>query len=388
MSKYNNTSSRIKNLLIQRDGLRCAITGQEVQSSDELEISQKTRSEDGGGNELENLQLVRRDLHYWLDSSKNTSLYLDELDKKQQELNLRERENFQKEQAYRAEIDHQKRELELFRSRLQSEQNERESRFENQLKLQRQKLSEDQALSHEKLQNAEADLAKRVEKLELLKSESIASHKDKLKALETDREELEKEKEKYKAETLKDIERKSKGYVSESLTSLGASAEKYHCISRNWSLAGSISLMLGVATGLYFGGKGLNTTDTQTALTWSYVTFYAFKGVIVIGLFVALAKYCFTHAQSFMHESIKNGERKHAINFGKFYLETYGADAEWSQIKEAFEHWNINSSTAFLSNDPDKFDPKLFENMVNIADSLQKLSKNSKPNGPEKPNEN
>ena len=387
MSKHQHrTTTGVKNLLIKRDGLRCSVTGMEVQNPDELEVSQIIKEEDGGDNDLENLRLVRRDLHYWIDSSKTTSLYLDELDKKQQELNIREKENFQKEQAYRTEIDRQKRELESFRSHLQSEQNDRETRFEAQVKQQRQKLVEEEALAHEKLRNAEADLEKRFEKLESLKAESITSHTDKMKVLASERDELKKEKEKYKAETLKDIERKSKGYVTESLASLGASAEKYYYISRNWSLAGSTSLILGVATGLYFGAKGLNFTDSQTAMTWSYVTFYAFKGVIVIGLFVALAKYCFTHAQSFMHESIKNGERKHAINFGKFYLETYGADAEWSQIKEAFEHWNINSATAFSGNDPDKFDPKLFEKMVSIADSLQKLAKNSKPDDPIKPN--
>jgi hypothetical protein len=48
-----------------------------------------------------------------------------------------------------------------------------------------------------------------------------------------------------------------------------------------------------------------------------------------------------------MREALKNADRRHAINFGKFYLESYGAAAEWSQVKEAFEHWNITGENAF-----------------------------------------
>lgn len=134
---------------------------------------------------------------------------------------------------------------------------------------------------------------------------------------------------------------------------------------------------MGVLTGLYFGSKGLTPAEGHSEIAWSQVTFFAFKGIIVIGLFIALAKYSFMYSQSFMHESIKNSERRHAINFGKFYLETYGADAEWTQIKEAFEHWNINSHTAFSSGDPDKFDPRVMDKAIQLAESVQKLSKSS-----------
>jgi hypothetical protein len=48
-----------------------------------------------------------------------------------------------------------------------------------------------------------------------------------------------------------------------------------------------------------------------------------------------------------MQEALKNADRRHAINFGKFYLESYGAAADWTQVKEAFEHWNITGANAF-----------------------------------------
>jgi hypothetical protein len=57
-------------------------------------------------------------------------------------------------------------------------------------------------------------------------------------------------------------------------------------------------------------------------------------------------------SNSYVKEALKNADRRHAINYGKFYLESYGAAADWSQIKEAFEHWNIDGSNA--TSKPDK----------------------------------
>ena len=65
-----------------------------------------------------------------------------------------------------------------------------------------------------------------------------------------------------------------------------------------------------------------------------------------------------------MHESLKSGERLHAIKFGEFYLDAYGADAEWDQIKEAFENWNISGSSAFSRKEAENTDSI-------IADSIQ-----------------
>lgn len=61
-------------------------------------------------------------------------------------------------------------------------------------------------------------------------------------------------------------------------------------------------------------------------------------------------------------------------NFGKFYLESYGANADWSQIKEAFEHWNNAPSSAFSNNDADKLDPKVMDRIAQLVESLGKIS--------------
>lgn len=373
---------QLKDRLVERDGLRCSVSGEMVDSADELELTHVLPLVEGGGSGIENLILVKPQYHKLLDSEQNRSKqFFDGLSNKQRELDDREKASFEREQTYRAEIDRQKNELEELRLRLQKEQAEREATLESQMLNQRKRLADQEASIYEALQKGEMDLAARTKKLEEQSHLLQTTFIEKEKQLNLDSEELEKEKEKYKLETRKEIERRSHSYVSESLASLGESAVKYHEISRNWSALGAVSLVLGVLTGIYFGTKGLTPVEGQKEIGWSQVTFFAFKGVIVIGLFVALAKYCFTYSQSFMHESIKNGERKHAINFGKFYLETYGADAEWAQIKEAFEHWNINSSSAFSGNDADKFDPRIVEKTIQLAESFQKLSKGVKEEG-------
>ena len=80
-----------------------------------------------------------------------------------------------------------------------------------------------------------------------------------------------------------------------------------------------------------------------------------------------------------MHESLKIGERAHAIRFGEFYLDTYGANAQWSEVKEAFAHWNISGQSAFSQAESDDVDPavtgaasKLVEKALDAAVSLGK----------------
>lgn len=356
----------IKEKLIARDGLRCSVTGEEVSSPEELSVEHIQPISKGGSDELENLILVKHHLNVFIadDERKRTHLLIKEIRKRQEELTIRERESFEREQAYRFQIEKQKKQLDEFRLKLKKDQSNQEALLEREINEQRQRFMEQQHI-----------LAVREHEAEALKSRLSHEIQEKERQIALALEELEREKEKYREESRKKIESKSSAYVNDALTSLDSSARKYHVTGRNWSIAGSLALVAGVATGIYFGAKGLSPLDGKTYITWSQVSFFAFKGVIVIGLFVALAKYCFTYGQSFTHEAIKNSERKHAINFGKFYLETYGADAQWTQIKEAFEHWNINSTSAFSGNDPDKFDPKVFEKAIQLAETVKNISK-------------
>lgn len=359
-------SKSIKHELIQRDGLRCAVSGDTVETSEELSIEHIVPKSKGGTDNLDNLILVKKSLSALVsDDEKNrTHLLVEELKRRQEELTNRERENFHREQSYRHQIEQQKQQLEEFRLNLQKEQSERQAAFEREMSEQRNRMLEQQKT-----------LVVQESQLSALKSKLHQDLQEKERQIVLAFEELEREKERYREDSRSKIETRSSAYVNEALKALDSSSNKYRTAGTIWSVAGSLAIVAGVITGLYFGVLGLTPFGDESGVSWAQVCFFAFKGVIVIGLFVALAKYCFAYGQSFTHESIKNSERKHAINFGKFYLETYGADAKWHQIKEAFEHWNINSSSAFSGNDTDKFDPKVIETAIKFAETVQKINK-------------
>lgn len=108
-------------------------------------------------------------------------------------------------------------------------------------------------------------------------------------------------------------------------------------------------------------------------LSWEFIVFSAFKGLVGLALFAALAKCAYLLGNSYMREALKNGDRRHAINFGKFYLETYGAAADWRQIKDAFEHWNIDGQNGFAKTDDMQLDLTSLEKLAGTLEKIGKL---------------
>jgi hypothetical protein len=367
----------IKKKLIERDGLRCSVTGEKFDNPDDLSIEHLKPVSKGGTFDLDNLVLVSRKVNASISDNDiyRTKLLIEQLEKRQEELNIREKETFDRENSYRSELDKQKAQLEEYRNRLKHEQHEKENFLSKEME-ERKRLYEQQANK----------LAEQTERLTIERSESEKLRQaliNQKKELQLSFEEVEKDKERYREENRAKIEKKSNDYVNEALGVLKVKEEQYHNISRGWAVAGALSIAFGIAIISFLGVKGFQILELKESVEWSFLFLVSLKGLIVVGLFIALAKYSFTFSQSYMHESLKNSERRHAINFGKFYLESYGADAEWGQVKEAFEHWNISSSTAFSSNKSDSFDPKVLENVASLVDSVGKL--NSKKEQETKP---
>lgn len=189
--------------------------------------------------------------------------------------------------------------------------------------------------------------------------------------------ELQQEKERYNEESRKRIERTSKDYVSEALESLDRKEKQFHRISKIWSVIGAGALIAGLGFFAYLTLSSLLTLPT--AVTWEFIAFSIVKGLIAVALLAALARYAFLFSNSYMREALKNADRRHAINFGKFYLESYGAAADWSQVKEAFEHWNITGSNAFSRPEEMQFEVASIEKAASL---LERVSKSlPKPKG-------
>lgn len=142
-----------------------------------------------------------------------------------------------------------------------------------------------------------------------------------------------------------------------------------------WYWAGYIALILGVAAAFFLINEtlGENLDTTKIALL-------SLKGIIGVGLLVASSKYAFTLGKSYMNESLKNSDRLHAISFGKFYLQAYGDVATPEDVKDVFQHWNIDNDSAFKELGASSFDPKFLESAINIATALSKNDKKSTKN--------
>jgi hypothetical protein len=110
--------------------------------------------------------------------------------------------------------------------------------------------------------------------------------------------------------------------------------------------------------------------EIPEAITWPYIAFCALKGIVIAGLLGAFTRYAYLFSASYMREALKNADRRHAINFGKFYLESYGAAADWNQIQEAFKHWNTGGANSFS----EKMDTD-FISMSKVVGSLEQIVK-------------
>lgn len=267
---------------------------------------------------------------------------------------------------------------------------------EKELNENRKRLKEEQ-LKHEKeimidardrerfYEEREKELISRRQHSEALISEQKAELsfrekeiQEKEKQLEAAFIQLELEKERYTEESRKQIESKSQNYVNTALTGLEEKENNFHWLSKMWSGLGAFSIICGVIfiiVSTYYGAENFHNSQ---GVTWTYFLYVTFRGLVVVAMFVALARYAFIFGNSYMHESLKNSERRHAINFGKFYLEAYGANASWEQVKDAFQHWNISSDSAFTKKNTSDFDPKVMENVVELSKAISRSSQKNK----------
>lgn len=135
---------------------------------------------------------------------------------------------------------------------------------------------------------------------------------------------------------------------------------------------GYVALILGVLAAFFLIKESL--VDKLETIG---IILLSIKGLIGVGLLVASSKYAFTLGKSYMNESLKNSDRLHAISFGKFYLQAYGDVVTPEDVKEVFQHWNIDKDSSFKELGSDSFDPRIFESAMEIAKIITKNDKKS-----------
>lgn len=171
--------------------------------------------------------------------------------------------------------------------------------------------------------------------------------------------------EEERQEVQKKVEVSAADFIQKSLLELRERETSYRRIAYFWYGIAYVTLVTSVGFGVW---RAL--IHGPATLDWPALVELAISGVIVIGLLIALAKYAFTLGKSFMVEALRNADRRHAIAFGEFFLRAYGANAEWKDVKEAFQNWNIDKGSHFIGQTQADFDPKIFTLAIEIAKSL------------------
>lgn len=271
---------------------------------------------------------------------------------------------------YRELLEIQQREFDAYRKRAQEEQLAREA------ELQKERQERDRMFMQREKQltmrhrDFEERLMQRQVEIEHLRDRLQTEITEREQKLQQAHAELALEKERYNAESRKKIERTSKDYVADALETLDKKEVQFHTMSKIWSGIGAVSLVAAIAFFIYL--TLVTVISIPNPITWEFLAFAVFKGLVAVALLAGLAKYSFILGNSYMQEALKNGDRRHAINFGKFYLESYGAAAEWSQVKEAFEHWNITGTNAFKRSDDSIPDISTFEKVIGLVERAGK----------------
>lgn len=274
---------------------------------------------------------------------------------------------------YREKLRAREFDLDHYKEALKKEQLEREKFFRQELSERDKLIEQREKELYSKQKEMELHFSKRFEEMEQLR-ESLQNELLKKEAeLKNLLIETEREKERYREESRRQIESKSQKFVDSALQLLSKKEAKFHEISKNWSIVGASALVCGIGFAIYAMISSADQFHQASNAGIPYYLYSLFRGLIVVGLFGALSRYAFIISNSFMHESLKSGERLHAIKFGEFYLDAYGADAEWDQLKEAFENWNISGSSAFSRKESESMNSAIADS---ILTSVEKAVKN------------
>ncbi len=111
----------------------------------------------------------------------------------------------------------------------------------------------------------------------------------------------------------------------------------------------------------------LRATDATFVLDTGRMISAGLANVVAIGFLGALAKYGYSLGKSFMSEALKSSDRIHAIQFGQFYLKAFGSRLSPAEVRDAFQHWNIDRNSTFSALDSSEIDPQIISLAGQIA---------------------
>lgn len=169
----------------------------------------------------------------------------------------------------------------------------------------------------------------------------------------------------------KRIEKNAPAFINEAVVSLTSFERRNRWIGSLWYFVGFSALLAGLWVAYY----SLTLALISGATSWTQFAYITVKNVLAVALLGAAAKYAFTLGKTFTSEALKASDRLHAISFGRFYLQVYGDTATWPEVKDAFEHWNIDRRSSFSDIDVSSIDPQVMSVLMEAAKSLSSIKK-------------
>jgi len=162
-------------------------------------------------------------------------------------------------------------------------------------------------------------------------------------------------------ETARKIEQNAASYIEAAVRAQKESEKTHRRQAQIWYGVGFGALLSGILFAM--GSFYLRPTDGG----WVSIAAVLVTNVIVIGFLGACSRYAFSLGKSYISESLKAADRIHAIAFGEFYLNAFGDRASWAEVKEVFQHWNIDRASAFSGLDVSQIDPQVLVMLGQLA---------------------
>lgn len=133
---------------------------------------------------------------------------------------------------------------------------------------------------------------------------------------------------------------------------------------------GFLSLIGGIVAAILLISTGAAELESTIGIIYIIL-----KSLFIIGLLVAASRYSFNLGKTYMNESLKNADRIHAISFGKFYLQVFGANIEPDDLKDVFKDWNTSKESPFVKLDSSEFDPQLLQAFLQFTELIRRNKK-------------
>lgn len=196
---------------------------------------------------------------------------------------------------------------------------ERESRLSDQEKT---------ALTHLAKQRKDFEELREKELQDLRAAQSRVKEKEK---------ELASARERQTKDYQEQLERSSAKYINDTLSTLNVNYKSTKSSASRWRGYGAISLVVAFGV-LYYLSYSINPFDP--AMGWKNISYLVLRGSAILALAGGVATYAVQASNRQSLEAAAIASKIHGIEYGAFFINTYGANARWAEIDNAFRHWH------------------------------------------------